>query len=228
MEDQVLDQQTDTTVVDDVQQTDTSVTGDVSNKPVQTPEERARFAERRRMMESPEYKLAKSLADHYGTTPEQMLQQLSERQRQELLQKEAQRLQASPELTKEIQEIRGIKTELQRQKWEAEMSRQEESLKGKFKLTDEQVGDAYEMVAQNPALSLEQAFRLTDHYDNILAQSRTDAEQAALAQVTRRGQTQPNIPQGTTTSGQPTGIWDMSKEAFDKLKKDSLRQARQG
>jgi hypothetical protein len=235
----VQDQTTETEVVADSTETEiesqTTETAEVketptqTTKPVQTPEERARFAERKRMMERPEYKLAERLGKQYGLTPEQMLQQLEERDRQAQLEKETQRLQASPELVQELQEIRNFKTELQKEKFANELAQQEQSLRSKYPtLSDDQLDDVYNTLSENPNLSLEKAFRLTEHYDNILAQSKTQAEQDALAKITGKSQNQPIKPTGTASSGLETDIWSMDSEAFNKYKQDQLRKARQG
>jgi len=168
-------------------------------KPVQSPEENARFAEQRRqrqlqqMLENmPEYQLAKQLSDLYGLTPEQLLEKVKEEQ----IRKQAKEQNVPIEFLREQQRIKeeNMRThqelmELKVKLWKSEMDRQSADIKKQYPvLSDEDIQQARLYILEtlrNPDIPLEQAvFAL--HGKKIAESIKNLSKQDALAEVSGR------------------------------------------
>lgn len=127
---------------------------DESEKETQSPDKNAEFAEQRRQRQlqteleklqaaSPEFKLAKQLAELYGTTPEAMLEQVQD----SLLEKQAKESGVTVEYLKKQQDsesrIAGLQDQInqfQFQSWQTRMDVEASQLKTAYPmLTDEDV-----------------------------------------------------------------------------------------
>lgn len=168
-------------------------------KPVQSPEENARFAEQRRqrqlqqMLENmPEYQLAKQLSDLYGLTPEQLLEKVKEEQ----IRKQAKEQNIPIEFLREQMRIKeeNMRThqelmELKVKLWKSEMDRQSADIKKQYPvLSDEDIQQARLYILEtlrNPDIPLEQAvFAL--HGKKIAESIKNLSKQDALAEVSGR------------------------------------------
>ena len=168
-------------------------------KPVQSPEENARFAEQRRqrqlqqMLENmPEYQLAKQLSDLYGLTPEQLLEKVKEEQ----IRKQAKEQNVPVEFLREQMRIKeeNMRThqelmELKVKLWKSEMDRQSADIKKQYPvLSDEDIQQARLYILEtlrNPDIPLEQAvFAL--HGKKIAESIKNLSKQDALAEVSGR------------------------------------------
>jgi len=182
-------------------------------KPVQSPEENARFAEQRRqrqlqqMLENmPEYQLAKQLSDLYGLTPEQLLEKVKEEQ----IRKQAKEQNVPVEFLREQMRIKeeNMRThqellELKVKLWKSEMDRQSADIKKQYPvLSDEDIQQARLYILEtlkNPDIPLEQAvFAL--HGKKIAESIKNLSKQDALAEVSgRKRNSVVNTPTGKSS-----------------------------
>jgi phage I-like protein len=168
-------------------------------KKVQTPEENAKFAEERRqrqlreqLEQSSEFKLAKQLADLYGTTPEVMLQQVQ----QAALQREAEKsgvsveyLQRQKEQDAKIQQLEQQLYQSQFDSWQRRVDSEASTIQKDFPMLSQEDIDAAKVhllqVLQNPDAPLEDAVYAL-HGKKIIQASRDLAKQEALAEISGR------------------------------------------
>lgn len=173
-------------------------------KRVQTPEENARFAEMRRqqqfqerLQQTAEYRLAKMLADQYGLTPEQMLQQLEE-QRMEQEAKErnipVELIKEREALRKEQEQMRQQLLQIQFQGWKARIDAEAQTVKQNYPmLSDEEIDIAKQAILtqfRNVDMPLETAV-LAVHGQKIIESLREMTRQEALAEITGRSKKSP-------------------------------------
>jgi hypothetical protein len=190
-------------------------------KKVQTPEENSKFAEMRRQKQvqeqadklakerlenSPEYKVAKTLADQYGMTTEQLLEKMQEA----LVQKQAKEQGVPVEIIQQINAEKQARQELEQRlnqteftNWMSQMDQQKAELKAKYSvLTDDDLTDAvhYQLTElKNTKLPLEKAvFAL--HGAKITAEIQRVAKQEALAEISGRKQSPLAPQQGATAN----------------------------
>lgn len=185
-------------------------------KPVQTPEDNARFAEQRRqqqleerarqlaeerLKQSPEYQLAELVKQQTGLPLDQALKQIQ----QAALQRQAEAQGVPVEVLQRIQEAENraqtVEQQLQQVQFNAWMQRIEaerSSLKAKYGfLEDADLDTAREhmlTVMRNPEIPLEQALMAT-HGQKIVDHYREQARQEALAEISGR-KPSPLSPQG--------------------------------
>lgn len=180
-------------------------------KKVQSPEENARFAEMRRRQQAeaeferqrqstPEYQIAKMLADRYGVSVEQMQQQLQENQ----LREQAQREGVPVEYLKRQQAMEQQMLEQQRQfqmlqykAWENRITAEKQQIKQAYPyLEDTDIEQAVNHLfdIRNTELPLEQAV-FAVHGKKIADAIKEQARQDALAEISGRTKS-PIIPQG--------------------------------
>lgn len=163
-------------------QEDDEVLAEEDQKPkkkVQTPEENARFAAMRRQremeqkiqaeierlkQESPEFRLAQTLSEMYGMTPEELVQQLQEAKLQKEAQEKGIPIEFLRERLLEQQRLNQLEEELNRlrfQQWQSRIEADSLKLKQEYSfLTDDDIQEAVDYilnVAQNVDLPLEHA-----------------------------------------------------------------------
>jgi pyruvate/2-oxoglutarate dehydrogenase complex dihydrolipoamide acyltransferase (E2) component len=184
-------------------------------KPEQTPEENAKFAEQRRQAQlkaelekSAEFQLAKQLADMYGTTPDQMLEQV----REQNLKKKAEKDGVTVEYLKQQQaqndrigELEGQIAQQQYTAWQSRINAEAERLKGEFKmLSDQEINEARThmlQVLKNPDVPLEQVV-WSLHGKKILDGTKESLKQETLAEMSGRKGMVP--PKGSKAQPTPT------------------------
>lgn len=163
-------------------QEDDEVLAEEDQKPkkkVQTPEENARFAAMRRQremeqkiqaeverlkQEAPEFRLAQTLSEMYGMTPEELVQQLQEAKLQKEAQEKGIPIEFLRERLLEQQRLNQLEEELNRlrfQQWQSKIEADSLKLKQEYNfLTDDDIQEAVDYilnVARNVDLPLEHA-----------------------------------------------------------------------
>jgi hypothetical protein len=191
------------------------------DKPVQTPEENARFAEMRRQQQAaeraqrefeqqlqqrPEYQMAKMLEEMYGMPADQLMEQLKQAQ----LEKEAQEKGVPVEYLRQIQDMQMQQQELQNQlermkfdNWYKRMEQESQQLLEEYKMLNyDDINAAMSFSLQRFGISdmpLSQAvFAL--HGDKIVSELKKQARQEALAEQSGRKRSA-LPPQGVTKQG---------------------------
>lgn len=181
---------------------------EVPEKKVQSKEENAKFAEQRRqaqlqkqLQESPEYKLAQRLANRYGVTVEQALQQLEEAEMQSQAEKEGvpvEVLKRQRELEQRIEQQELEFKRIQFESWQRRVDSEKEAVKKDMAfLSDEDIDQAVVYMldkVKNPDLPLEEAVYAV-HGKKIAQSLRDQAKQDALAEISGRTKS-PLAPQG--------------------------------
>ena len=149
------------------------------NNKVQSKEENAKFAAMRRQremeeriqaelerfkQESPEFQLAKQLSELYGTTPEQLMEQLREAQLHKEAEEKGVPIEILKERQKDIERMNQLEQELNRlrfEQWQARIEADGMKLKQEYSmLTDDDIQEAVDYmlnVVQNVNIPLEQA-----------------------------------------------------------------------
>jgi hypothetical protein len=176
------------------------------DKPKQSDEENARFAEMRRqqqldkqlqerMQQTPEYRVAQMLAQRYGVTTEQMLQQLEDEQ----LKQEAKTQNVPVEFLRQRQEdlkrVESVQAELNQlrfESWKSRVDREAEAAKQSLPLlTDDDIQQSIQfMLRTNPDVPLEEAIYAV-HGRKIADSIREQAKQEALAELSGRTSNSP-------------------------------------
>lgn len=200
-------------------------------KPVQTSEQNAKFAEQRRQQQveerakqlaeerwkqSPEYLLAQEMAGTYGLTAEQALQQV----REQKLKQEAEQKNIPIEFLRQRQEqdarYAGLQKEMQQLKsnaWAQRIGLEREQVKQQFAfLTDDDMQGAinymlYEL--KNPDVPFQQVVYAV-HGQKIMDGLRESARQEALAELGGR-KPSPIPPQGSTIKEDKVILTDEEK-----------------
>ncbi len=217
------EEETDENPTDEVDEQDDSA-DEEGDKKVQTPEENAFYAEKRRqqqalekqqeldrlaqerLKQSPEYQVAQMLAAQYGLTPEQMQQQLQQVQ----LQKEAEKQGVPVEFLKQREEdlnrIRQMEEKLKRTEFEnwygkqqQEASRLQEQYKGV--ITEAEINESLSFMLNDlktTNIPLEQVVRMK-HGAKIEQHLINMAKQEALAEISGR-KPSPLAPQGVKSA----------------------------
>lgn len=148
-------------------------------KKVQSKEENAKYAAMRRQremeeriqaelerlkQESPEFQLAKQLSELYGTTPEQLMEQLREAQLHKEAEEKGVPIEILKERQKDIERMNQLEQELNRlrfEQWQARIEADGMKLKQEYSmLTDEDIQEAVDYMlntVQNVNIPLEQA-----------------------------------------------------------------------
>jgi hypothetical protein len=181
-------------------------------KKTQTPEENAKFAEMRRqqqmeqqiqerVQQTPEYQIAKMLADRYGKTPDQMLNELRESALAEQAEKQGvpiEVLKRQQESERQQQELRQEIDRMKFESWKNRVDREKQSIKNEFPmLSDDDLQKSVEhmlTVIRNPEIPLEEAVYAV-HGRKIAQALKEQAEQDALAKISGRTPS-PLKPQG--------------------------------
>lgn len=177
-------------------------------KPSQSAEDNAKFAEQRRQKEaadtfkqSPEYKLAQTLADANGVSVPEMLQRVEDAR----LEAEAKKQNVPVDYLKEQQRLATENTQtrqeltmLQFQLWESRVNQETVAVKTEYPfLSDEDVEQAKEYMLttlKNPEVSMEEVIHMV-HGKKIAAGIKEAAKQEALAEMSGRKKA-PLPPQG--------------------------------
>jgi hypothetical protein len=189
---------------------------DPEDKPAQTAEENAKFAETRRQQqlderlkqerekwaqESPEAQIAKMLAQRYNVTPEQMLEQLREQELTSQAEKQGVPVEVLKQIEQERKERERIQQELnqmQFENWKNRVESEKSRIKGEYPmLTDEDMNASVQYMLetmQNPNASLEDVVYAV-HGKKIAQSLRDQAKQEALAEISGRAKS-PLAPQG--------------------------------
>lgn len=178
------------------------------------------FARMRKSMEqqfqsSAEYKLAKKLADKYGTSVEDIVQQLEDQE----LQEQAQREKTTPEHLKRLNAAERRQQELESQVLMMTLERQIQDFKGKnADIPDQDLIPAVQFLGQAhrmgmKEMTIEQAFKATNpNYETNL---RERIRQEILAEMTETKA--PIVTKGSSPDQGPRTANDLSDADFDKL-----------
>jgi hypothetical protein len=213
-------------------------------KKVQTPEENRKFAEQRRqqelekrvqeelnkkLQESPEMQVARMLADQFGVTPQQMLEQIQLGMLQEqnpdvapeVIQRQFEQTQKTSQLEQQL-------AELQTQLWERDIRLQGQELQKEYPiLTNDDLAATFDYMRDtlgNTNIPLKQAV-MAVHGEKIIEYQTTQARNELLAEksgrkspLTPQGGKAPSTPSLTPEEKQMAKLMGISEEDYLKYK----------
>jgi hypothetical protein len=220
------EEETDEEVSEDVEDPDLSEDTEPEDKPTQTPEENAFYAEQRRQQqeaqrqrefeeqfvqkaqETPEFKVAQLLAAQYGVPVEQMLQQLEESQLEQQAQQQGvpvEFLKQQQETQRQMETLQNQIKEMEFKNWMATQEAEAVKIKSEYPfLTDQDINDARHFMLndlQTTNMNLSDAV-FAKHQPKIIAHLKEQAKQEALAEISGRkaNGTAPNVSQSSPES----------------------------